>query len=550
MKRFLSCAVLVLAALALAGCATDPLAVVNGEPITRAELLESFQSSHEGHLALISKEEEYRRYLNQAIDGLLLSQEAYRIGLNKDPDVVKAVDRFRLQTIKELLYKEAVKDKAKVSDQDLHKAYLLSKTRNYLFLIRVDSRNTGEEILRSLASGESFRSLAARYSRGPSSKQGGEMGWVTWGVLPPRVEKAAYRLNLGQTSPLIAQGDSFYILKLTGRSGEGDKAKNPPRKLVEPILERRREQTLRKRFLDGLWEKFRPVIAGNLLRKEILLNPPAGAEEKPVLKTGSHTISLRELRKELDLEKIKKAKPEEVERNLKEYLKARADDWLQEEEALRRGLDRRPEVVRAVRIFEERMIRNKLYAKVIVPSVKITDAEVKQYYKKHPKEFTVPERLQLSHILVSSKEEAEKLLAEIRAGKDFATLAYAKSEDKESALAGGSVGWIARGQVLKPIEDLAFSLKPGEVGGPVKTRLGYHLIKVGRRLPARLLPYEQVAGAAREKLYRLRRREKLQSWLKKLKENAHIVINRYAVSAAAADAAAEISKEEEHADTP
>jgi len=122
--------------------------------------------------------------------------------------------------------------------------------------------------------------------------------------------------------------------------------------------------------------------------------------------------------------------------------------------------------------------------------VTFEDGELEKYYRRHLDQFEILERIKASHILVKLDDNmdqetrdkkralAEKLLAEARAGKDFAELARANSDDKESAAKGGSLGYFTRGSMVKPFEDAAFSLKPGEISDIVETPFGYHIIKV------------------------------------------------------------------------
>jgi peptidyl-prolyl cis-trans isomerase C len=82
-----------------------------------------------------------------------------------------------------------------------------------------------------------------------------------------------------------------------------------------------------------------------------------------------------------------------------------------------------------------------------------------------------------SHILVATEAEAADLRAQLDGGADFAELAAAHSSDG-SAPGGGSLGWFGPGMMVKPFEDAVVALKPGEIGGPVQTQFGWHLIKL------------------------------------------------------------------------
>jgi len=122
-------------------------------------------------------------------------------------------------------------------------------------------------------------------------------------------------------------------------------------------------------------------------------------------------------------------------------------------------------------------------------SINPSDADLHRLYDADRERFRTPERVQVRHILLKTtgkspeedakiKAKAEDLLKQIKAGGDFAELARKNSEDPGSATKGGDLGWVARGQTVKPFEDTAFSLKPKEISGLVKTEYGYHILQV------------------------------------------------------------------------
>lgn len=163
------------------------------------------------------------------------------------------------------------------------------------------------------------------------------------------------------------------------------------------------------------------------------------------------------------------------------------------------------------RVPEERRVRYVLIdADSVRSQVKVTDDEVKQYYQQHLTDYRVPERVKVAHILFKTtgktpqetatlEKTAKDLLAQVRAGKDFAELARKYSEDS-SASQGGDIGWIVRGQTVKEFEGTAFSLPPGQVSDLVKTIYGIHIIKVEDRQKAHLETFREVQDEIRSAL--------------------------------------------------
>jgi peptidyl-prolyl cis-trans isomerase D len=153
--------------------------------------------------------------------------------------------------------------------------------------------------------------------------------------------------------------------------------------------------------------------------------------------------------------------------------------------------------------------------------VKVGDEQLKTYYEeqktKTPERFTQPEQRRVRHILLqvtdpkddaAAKAKAESILKRAQSGEDFSKLAKEFSQDTGSAQQGGDLGWSERKVWVAPFADAAFSMKEGEIRGPVKTQFGYHILKLDGIQPTNVKTFEQ-AKSDLEAEYRRNEAERL-----------------------------------------
>jgi parvulin-like peptidyl-prolyl isomerase len=120
------------------------------------------------------------------------------------------------------------------------------------------------------------------------------------------------------------------------------------------------------------------------------------------------------------------------------------------------------------------------------------------------------------HILVRSESDAHDVLGQLQNGADFVALAAQYSQDVTTREQGGDLGWFIDGELLEPaLSQVAFALEPGQIGGPVVTRLGYHIIQTLERDEQPLSPEKRVLLA----------RLQFENWVRGLTFNA--IVERY-----------------------
>jgi len=114
----------------------------------------------------------------------------------------------------------------------------------------------------------------------------------------------------------------------------------------------------------------------------------------------------------------------------------------------------------------------------------VNDADLHAAYEKNKSRLEVPEKRHARHILITGKDDAaalaqaQQVLAQAKAGKDFGELAKQYSQDPGSAHNGGDLGWAERSSFVAPFADALYGMSVGEIKGPVKTQFGYHVIRL------------------------------------------------------------------------
>jgi peptidyl-prolyl cis-trans isomerase C len=157
--------------------------------------------------------------------------------------------------------------------------------------------------------------------------------------------------------------------------------------------------------------------------------------------------------------------------------------------AEKQNLGDRPDVKRRLTFDRSRLLMESLLQDAGKASLS-EDAE-RKVYEEAVKQVKNEEEVHARHILVPTEDEAKAILAQLKGGADFATLAKEKSKDPGAA-EGGDLGYFTKEQMVPEFAEVAFKLGKGQLSDPVKTQFGWHIIKVEDKRIRPTPTFEQV----------------------------------------------------------
>jgi len=250
------------------------------------------------------------------------------------------------------------------------------------------------------------------------------------------------------------------------------------------------------------------------------------ADAAVAAKIGDHKITVSDFNRiigylDSDRQKALEKNPQLKENFLRQIAQSMAIARLAKE----KGFDKKPDVKEQMELFSDNFLANEFLKREVAQKVTIPEDEMKSYYDKNIDEFKTPEMVRARHILVKvtpsateedkkkAKEKAEEILGKIKNGEDFIKLATDLSDDSGSKIKGGDLGFFSRGKMVKPFEDAAFSLKPGEVSGIVETQFGFHIIKVEEKKDPSVEPFDKVKDRINQKLLQERIKSKVTDFI-------------------------------------
>lgn len=261
------------------------VAEVNGEPIYLEDVEEIWNALPEAYRVQFPGG--IKDLLEQLIRETLLVQQAQKLGLENDPEVLKQLEQIKRQILVTELIKREILNKVQVTDEEIQQEYTSNpslytepeqvKAKH----IMTSTKEKAEEVLQDLQSGKPFEDVAKEKSESPDAQQGGEMGYLKKGDLDPNLEKVLFDLAPGKVSDVVETSYGFHIFlveeHLKPRLKELEEVKE---EISNRLLPQKQQETFEK-FIEDLKNQSEIVIIEENLPKDATPSPTPQPEASP-----------------------------------------------------------------------------------------------------------------------------------------------------------------------------------------------------------------------------------------------------------------------------
>jgi parvulin-like peptidyl-prolyl isomerase len=519
--------------LAVAGCSPEepespPLAIVNGRPIS----LEQYQRGYTDYLFSGGLPDEPQRrsaFLNRLISVELIVTEAREGGVESSEDFRKERERARQKVLIEAYLADAIYSKVQVSESDLFEMFVRVNTKMTARHLFATSREGADRLRERLISGESFQSLAAEVFTDPVLiENGGLVGTFGFDEMDPSFENEAFTMKVGEISQPVRTSQGYSVIKLESRFSdpvmtESQFAKR--RSQLAGYVRSRKQTDARRVFLAALVQdgniQIDPAKAEDLVA-QVTSGSIRGTEEDEsgafvsFDRNGEELIwTVADFREAAEYTSDRQRMAVDNVPDLTAFVEGLIARDILLSRATGAGLDGDTRVRQAIDSAMSEWIYERSFTQ-LVDEIPLSDDELRSYFQEHRDDFSLPPRVEISEIVLATRQSADSLKAMVQNGS-FETLARRHSLRPASAGSGGAVGLFARNE-LGPWGDEVFASRPGMVLGPYASAGKYLLLRVGRSEMARSATFEE----AREDAQSMLRRERQQAYLRQHVEDLRL----------------------------
>jgi peptidyl-prolyl cis-trans isomerase C len=377
----------ILAVLALVACASQPgrqaVAVVNGEAITAADIAAMLPENLDSLRADTVK----KQVLDGIITRKLFAQEAKREGMEKDAEYQVELEQKAL--VNQRLYDTITAPGNLVTETGLQSAYKMLQTEAHLRLISVPEESLARRLAAELDQGAVFETLVVKYSKHPTAARGGDAGFEPLLYIEEPLRSRVMVLTPGQHTEPTPIDNAWQIAMLveTRPANPGP----PPLAEFRQQLEYRLRQLQRREIANQYLTDLRARVTYNPAGLDIMTKPIDSITEADKEVAVAYKDKARFV-KVARLLSVAARFPAMLDTAMKKYTVRRAiEEDLMYDDALHRGLDKAPDIVRQLAAKREDVLYKALFKKEITDKLVVSDADVMDYFQQNRQNFPSPD---------------------------------------------------------------------------------------------------------------------------------------------------------------
>ena len=446
----------------------------------------------------------------------LLIQDARDGGIEETPEYQAARQAAETKALVDLYTAREMAPDLEVTDQDLRLAFVQMNTTYDARHLYARDRDAAERLRRRVLAGESFEALAREtFADSALAATGGRVGPFGHDDMDPAFEEAAFRTPVGQVSEPVRTATGYSVVRVDARAtnpllteSEFARKQGPIRRYVRKRKRTEARFRLGREVRDALAPRFDAAAFGRLVAFATGAAPGLDAEalaewrRQPLVRfdsdvqDGVWTVGQVEDLAAGMTDRQRAAVQDAA--SLREFVEGLVVRQELVARARDAGLDRDPRfrliVDRQLDDWTFEAAKRRLRFDGDVP-----EDSLRAHWAAHAEDYVMPERVAAREILVATKADADRVLADLRAGADFADLARARSLRPGGASYGGDLGPVSRAQ-LGRLAGPVFDAAPGEIVGPVEVAGRYAVVQRGETVPPQPMTYAQARPLVRQAL--------------------------------------------------
>jgi parvulin-like peptidyl-prolyl isomerase len=505
-----------------------PVATIDDETITVEEFRRNFEPSSEDNAVTI---EEFSKQsidlLERMVNIRLILKEARNIGLHELPEIKNILKVNSNKILRTLLEEKLVRD-IKPGREMVEELYKKAVAEWKIKSILVENENIATKMKKEIKAGKEFDVVIANAISDGVARGGGQGAYTKGKDLLPKIADVVSNMTPGSISPVIPVDNGFVILKVEDvRYPDNPEAMEWAR---TQLLKQEKYRFLKKYNLQ-LINKYVKVNKKIYKGIDFEAKKPGFAKlltDKRVVATvkGGKSITVGELADEVrqrfqhGIERAVESKKANSQKEPVMALIINKRVFFQE--AQNQGLDKTKEYHLRYQEFEDSLLFDVFLKKVIVPDIRVSDEESRNYYDNNIGNYTYPEMIRIKSLAFSNRKDTEKAIISLREGTEFQWI----RENAEGVLGKDAEGSVLFDDTLLTVKNLPADIQKSVSGAKAgENRLYadangtyYYVLHISQVVPSRPKPFPEIREEITGKVFVEKVNKAIQEWARKLKE--------------------------------